>query len=43
MAFMEVNNSYKKEYDKPIEVELVSQMKEKREEILDLDTRYIKK
>lgn len=43
MAFMEVNNSYKKEYDKPIGVELVSQMEEKREEILDLDTRYIKK
>lgn len=43
MAFMEVNNSYKKEYDKPVGVELVEQMEDKREEVLDLDTRYIKK
>lgn len=43
MAFMEVNNSYKKDYESPIGTELVEQMEEKREEVLELDTKYIKK
>lgn len=43
MAFMEVNNSYKKDYQAPIGTELVDQMEDKREEVLDLDTKYIKK
>lgn len=43
MAFMEVNNSYKKDYETPIGTEFVEQMEDKREEVLDLDTKYIKK
>ena len=43
MAFMEVNNSYKKDYQAPIGTELVDQMEDKREEVLDLETKYIKK
>lgn len=43
MEFMEVNNSYKKDFQSPIGTEYIGQLEDKREEVLDLDTRYIKK
>ncbi len=42
-AFMAVQDSYKKDYASPIGVELAEQLKEQREEILDLDKKYIRK
>ena len=43
LDFMEVNNSYKKDYESPISPELVDQIESKREEIIELDSKYTKK
>lgn len=42
-ALLEVNESYKKDYASPIRPELPEQMSEKREKIVELDSKYIKK
>ncbi len=42
-AYLEANNSYKKDYQSPIATDLVSDMEDKREEVLELDSQYIKK
>lgn len=41
--FQAVNDSYKKDYESIFGEEYIETMKEKREEILELDTKYIKK
>lgn len=43
LAFSEANNKYKKDYQSPIAPELSGQMEAKREEVVELSTRYIKK
>lgn len=43
LTFIEANDSYKKNYEQPIGVELAEQMSSKRTEILELEKRYIKK
>lgn len=43
LAFREKHDSYKKDYASPIAPENVTTMAEKREEILELETRYRKK
>lgn len=42
-AFVEFSNSYKKEFGKPIAPEVVENLGERREEVVELSTRYIKK
>ena len=42
-ALMEVNESYKKDYASPIKPELPEQMEEKREEVIALDAKYIRR
>lgn len=43
VAFMEANNSYKKDFHSPIGTELVEQMEVHRKAVLELDRGYIKK
>ena len=42
-AFAEVGNSYKQEFEKPVAPEVVANLKDRREEVVELSTRYIKK
>ncbi len=42
-AFAEVSNSYKKEFEKPVAPEVVENLEERRDEVVELSTRYIKK
>lgn len=43
VAFMEANNSYKKDFQSPIGTELVEQMEVHRKAVLELDRGYTKK
>ncbi len=42
-AYLAANQSYKKDYESPVGTEFVSQMEDVREEVLELDTKYIKR
>ena len=42
-AFVEFSNSYKKDFEKPIAPEVVENLGERREEVVELSARYIKK